>query len=383
VNAPLADTLGRRTSGVRESADFGPSIDWALAMFPDTKRVILVEDSTDTGQTNSAEFIALAAKSYPKLEIVRTQAMSFEQLQNTLYTPQENTIAFFNAFWRDSSGANISVNELSLVFQHASVPVFGRSQWMMGLGLVGGLCVIGQDQGRAMAQLLFDYLSTGQFKPGAQDSPNRFMVDWLQLKKFSGQPALVPHNAILLNKPEPFVKRYGPVLIPLLLTIIVILTATILLALLSIKLRAARNTAAASLAEKEILLKEVHHRVKNNLQVMKSLFNLQRRGTDPILEAAFNSASNRLHAMATVHDHLYRDGMFSSIDLVAYANDMADEIKGVYAQSLHNCQIAVIGGFVQLGIDHAVPVGLFLNEALTNAVKYAPVDAAHPLEVHI
>lgn len=383
VNSPKADPPGRRSSGVRERADFEPTLRWALSMFPETERIVLIEDATETGQANSREFLSLMEKFSPKLDVVRTGGLSFDGLKHLLLTEQENTIAFFNAFWRDAENVNISVNELALTFGHSRVPIFGRSQWMMGMGLVGGLCVIGQDQGRVMAELTRRYLSTGSFQPGAADSPNRFMVDWEQLSRFGKTGISTPDDAIIINKPDDFWKRYGPVLVPGGAILILVISSAVLLAFLSIKLRAARDLAAGGLAEKETLLKEVHHRVKNNLQVMKSLFNLQRRDSDPRLESAFDAASNRLHAMAMVHDRLYRDGHFNAIDLLAYTRDMADEVMDVYSSPQRGHAVRVFGQSCELSIDHAVPVGLFLNEALTNAVKYSRPNPASPIEVRV
>jgi PAS domain S-box-containing protein len=130
----------------------------------------------------------------------------------------------------------------------------------------------------------------------------------------------------------------------------------------------------ASLQEKEILLREIHHRVKNNLQIIISLLGLQaQRITDKDLADKFNDSINRIRSMSIVHENLYQNNDFSKIDLSIYLRKMSMELMKSY-----NCEdkieININSGDVYLNIEQAVPCGLMMNEILTNAVKYAFPD---------
>jgi two-component sensor histidine kinase len=132
---------------------------------------------------------------------------------------------------------------------------------------------------------------------------------------------------------------------------------------------------AASLEEKNILLKEIHHRVKNNLQMVVSLLSLQRRGiSNPEAQEALLDSENRVTSMSLVHELLYRADRYSDIDLSNYMRDLAGTI--VYQTGNGRCKISmeyrIESIFVDLGV--AIPLGLIVNELLTNAMKHAFTD---------
>lgn len=124
------------------------------------------------------------------------------------------------------------------------------------------------------------------------------------------------------------------------------------------------------LIEKEALLYEVHHRVKNNLQVVVSLLYLE--GVDASLEVreVLDECSARVRSMALIHEHLYLSGQLATIDLVEFLAKLADELTRVFAGH-QQIRIRVTGGGLRLTIERAVPVALLVNELLTNALKYA------------
>lgn len=143
------------------------------------------------------------------------------------------------------------------------------------------------------------------------------------------------------------------------------------------------QTIAAALAEKEVLLKEVYHRVKNNLQVVSSLFNLQLR-TLPEGEArtALRESANRVRAMALVHEKLYRSSNLSSIALDSYIEDMCRQLGTLGAVSQRDIRITTELEPIEIGLEMAVPVGLQLNELISNSLKHGFPDD-RPGHLHI
>lgn len=128
------------------------------------------------------------------------------------------------------------------------------------------------------------------------------------------------------------------------------------------------------LKEKELLLKEIHHRVKNNLQIICSLLNLQsQKITDKKALAAFKQSCNRVFSMALVHERLYQSKDFSNINFKQYILNLIAELKIAYhISSKINLNTSIED--IYLGIDIAIPCGLILNELITNAFQHAFPD---------
>lgn len=127
-----------------------------------------------------------------------------------------------------------------------------------------------------------------------------------------------------------------------------------------------------SLAQKEILVREIHHRVKNNLQLVMSLLNLHaRRIRDPRAEVAFAEARSRINALATLHRRLYESENLQEIDLKWFLEDLCAELRRGGLSRGCNVELTVDSPSEVIGPDVAVPLGLLVTEAITNAYKHA------------
>jgi two-component sensor histidine kinase/HAMP domain-containing protein len=128
----------------------------------------------------------------------------------------------------------------------------------------------------------------------------------------------------------------------------------------------------ASLHEKEILLKEIHHRVKNNLQVISSLLSLQaRKMQDPASLEQLRNSQNRIRSMALIHEKLYQSKDLSRIDFSEYIQSLTAHLMRTYNNFAHDVNLNVQVEDVYLSIDKAVACGLLLNELISNSLKYA------------
>ena len=128
----------------------------------------------------------------------------------------------------------------------------------------------------------------------------------------------------------------------------------------------------AALEEKETLLREVYHRVKNNLQVVGSLFNLQLRSLPPgPAHAALADAASRVRTMALLHEKLYRSPTLSAIDLDDYFDDLLHRIAVSNGVAERGIDVLCECVRLQIGLDTAVPLGLIANELVGNALKHA------------
>ena len=142
----------------------------------------------------------------------------------------------------------------------------------------------------------------------------------------------------------------------------------------------------ASLQEKELLIREVHHRVKNNMQVMSGLLDLQARSSKDLkLTEMLNESQRRIRTMALIHEKLYESKDFSRIDLAKYVRALSQELFQAYKINPGKIDLVIqTDGAVYVDISKATPCGLILNELISNALKHAfPGDKPGKLEIII
>lgn len=135
--------------------------------------------------------------------------------------------------------------------------------------------------------------------------------------------------------------------------------------------KAAEEALKSSLAEKEVLLREIHHRVKNNLQVISSLLYLQSENiTNPEALEMFRESRSRITTMALVHEELYRSSDLSSVNIREYVNKLVPRLGAAFGAG-GGIEYRVEARDTELAIDQAIPFGLIVNELVTNAAKHA------------
>ncbi len=129
------------------------------------------------------------------------------------------------------------------------------------------------------------------------------------------------------------------------------------------------------LSEKEVLLKEVHHRVKNNLQVISSLLNLQASQiADTRVKSALRESQNRVRSMALIHEKLYQSANLAEVDFAAYLHNLVSFLSQSYRERANSVEIVVQAAALQLDLETAIPCGLIVNELVSNALKHAFPD---------
>lgn len=139
--------------------------------------------------------------------------------------------------------------------------------------------------------------------------------------------------------------------------------------------RQAERKIEKSLREKEVLLQEIHHRVKNNLTITAALLNIQADQIENKEQAlaAFNETKDRVYSMALVHEKLYKSEDFSRIDMKSYIESMGRQLLRAYAEE-KKISLEIESEDVFLNINQAVPCGLIMNELVTNAIKHGFPD---------
>ena len=155
-----------------------------------------------------------------------------------------------------------------------------------------------------------------------------------------------------------------------LIAMLVLGISILLFVLYRVKARSA-STIAKSLDEKETLLKEIHHRVKNNLQVVSSLLSMQSRFiTDESALGAVNEGQTRVESMALIHQKLYQENNLSGVQAKEYIEDLADILKQSYETDTE-IEFAYDIEDLMIDVDTIIPIGLILNELICNSLKHA------------
>ncbi|MCK5198412.1 MAG: sensor histidine kinase, partial [Spirochaetales bacterium] len=134
----------------------------------------------------------------------------------------------------------------------------------------------------------------------------------------------------------------------------------------------AEKELSTSLSEKSILLSEIHHRVKNNLQIITSLINLQLADiSNDIVQETLSSLQNRIQSMALVHEMLYSNESFSEIDFYDYLYQITATISATHNRIRNPIKVLVEGENLHLDIERSTTCGLIVNELILNAFKHA------------
>ena len=138
------------------------------------------------------------------------------------------------------------------------------------------------------------------------------------------------------------------------------------------------------LKEKEVLLAEVFHRVKNNMNIVTSLLNLKKNASDSeVVKQALEECKNRVYSMALVHQNIYKTNNFTDLDMKEYIHDLVDELLDSHGNTL-DTETVVKCSDISLDLARAVPFGLILNELITNSFKYARTpDKKLRIEIHV
>jgi len=138
----------------------------------------------------------------------------------------------------------------------------------------------------------------------------------------------------------------------------------------------------ASLKEKEILLTEIHHRVKNNFEIISSLLDMTSMGSDnKEIKRILLSSRTRIHSMSMIHSQLYRSDWFDRVDMVNHIKELSENLQILYKNE-KNIKMEIASSEVYLSLKQAIPCALIVNELITNSLKYAFADRKHG-KIHI
>ncbi len=235
-------------TGVAEQVDWCKTLEVARKARPSAHAVHVICDDTETAAKNLTE-LRHDMETMDAVPLDVPTGLDLPALSGWLSGLPSEDIVVFIAYWRQPDGRSVSPEELSTALRTSGPPVFGRSEWAIGLGQAGGICVSGVRQGRAAATLGLAILngSPADQLPLITDSPNVAMYDWAELTQHGIDPDLLPADAEVINRPDPLLRIPRPIA-AMTLTSLGLLAALVvaLVVLMQVRRRSQQATAVAA-----------------------------------------------------------------------------------------------------------------------------------------
>lgn len=360
-------------TGVAEELSAARTIENMRALFPRRRELHILSDDTATGDENIE--ILRSAVGRSELEVEVHQPVTVASLSVLSDRLDADDVAILVGLVADESGTLIGFERSGrIVAESLQVPVFSMWDFYMSTGIVGGYMSSGRQQGLKAAELTLRILGgeAAEDIPVIAESPNFPIYDLAALRRFGVTADDLPAGSIRRNEPTGLWDRY-PGEILFIISAFLFLTAFALLAYEAARRRGARaRSTAETLREKETLLREIHHRVKNNLQVVSSMLSLQSNVVrDRQSLSCLQDARTRIQSMALVHEHLYESSSIACISTREYVDELVSTVMNSMDLSSGGIRVVREVAEIPIDIDHAIPLGLVINELMSNALKYA------------
>lgn len=191
-------------TGINESADLRGTLDVALRLHPNTKKVVVINDTTITGRRIHDELTKVTPSFQNKVQFEFLEDIEMGKLLEEVAKLPPDNLILYTIFFRDKLGHFYEYDEsITLITRRAKAPVYGTWDFSFGFGIVGGLLTSGYDQGEVAGKMALRILKGEKIGdiPVVRQSPNRYKFDYQQLKRFGIQRSLLPPESIIINQP--------------------------------------------------------------------------------------------------------------------------------------------------------------------------------------
>ena len=199
----------RGVTGVNEVANVKKNLDLALKLHPKTRQVVIINDTTTTGLAVHNRIMELLPDYRGRIDITLLEDVEMPQILSTVRSLKKDAVVLFTFFFRDSKGRVYDFDEsVSLISQACPVPIYGTHDFNLGYGMVGGMLASGYNQGNMAGTMAMQVLHGEPIDqiPIVMNSPNRYMFDYRQLKRFNINPDDLPPDSIVINRPASIYK---------------------------------------------------------------------------------------------------------------------------------------------------------------------------------
>ncbi len=392
-------------TGVVEGIDIEANIELARSLWPDTTDVYVLGDTTAIAETHRGVI--------RELEPVYADEVRFHYLIPDSRTdmrrrvgslPARSVLLYLHFHYTEADGFLNFEEIIPEIAESSSVPVLGAWDFSIHLGLTAGYVTDGYKQGWTMADQGLAILSgraPSEVDP-VTESPNTYVVNEPGLMRYDAHMAAVPPGATVLNHRPTFVEQHGDALMVAAIVLVVLGTITALLGFHArrikhseTRVRALNDQLSRTVSQKSMLMRESHHRIKNNLQVLEGLVSLEMNdAADKATNEVLSTLKNRCRAIGLVHKQLYRTDDVERVSLHTYFGELIDHLysllidtsaEGGVDRPIPPVAIEKRIEHVHARMDTAVPLGLITTELISNSLKHAAADrdARSPLTISI
>jgi len=199
-----------RFTGVSEEIDLRKTLDLALALHPQTRRVAFVNDMTVTGQRIHEQMVKIVPE-YPQIEFIYLENVTMAELRRRLGELPTDSVVLLTLFFRDQADEFFEYDVFTrAVAESSAVPVYGSWDFSLGLGIVGGWLTSGYTEGERAAQIALRVLRGEQPReiPVVHQVSSRPMFDYVQMTRWKIKPSMLPPDSVVINRPFSFYETY-------------------------------------------------------------------------------------------------------------------------------------------------------------------------------
>jgi len=371
-------------TGVTERVDMLPTLLAALEMRPAARRVTVFACDNQTALALEAQFRTEVVSALgDRLEFSFHRGLSLSGMSGAAASLDGSGIVILLNITRDSSGATIAPSEAARVVSESSRdPAFSFWDFYLGHGIVGGRITSGKAQGEDAAALALRVLAGERASsiPVRSGSSSPFVFDYRAMRRHGIEEASLPPDSEIVGRPDSYFRRHASALIISGSVIAALMAGLALVTImlgrqrkLARQLDQSRERLVASLEEKEVLLREVHHRVKNNMQVVASLLRIGSPEGPEGPCRVIDACRLRVETMSLVYEELYGSEDFSSIDIASLASHIAARIGEAARYRGISLSPPKLPG-PRVSLDRAVPCALIAEELVANAFAHAFPD---------
>ena len=246
-------------SGIVENFDVRATLEAALRLQPETRQVLVVNDQSATGRANCLAVRNVAPAFSGRLDFSYTEALSLQELKEKIALQPQDAIVLLMVFNVDKNGLTLTYEEaIREIYPHAKVPLYGVWDFYLDRGIVGGMLTDGVTQGRLAAEKTKKFLDGVPLSqlPTLYDSPNRYMFDYRELRRFALDKDSLPPGSHLINEPVSFYTQYRKLIISALTMITILL---MIIALLSYNIIERKKALKALSISEEKFAKAFRH----------------------------------------------------------------------------------------------------------------------------
>ena len=372
----ILDDLPANYTGIIEKTPIEENIDLVLRLHPDLNTIYFVTDDTFTGKTVRRQTENITKKYEDRIEVRYSgQGLSTgEMLREVQELPDNSAVIFFTYSILNENGDKMYPDRYIITLMNQNrIPVYTVMDQYNKLGVSGGYQISAYELGKAASEKAMKIINGTDPNdiPVETETPSKIELNYDDIKKYDIKGGNIPPETEFFNKPSYMVaipKNIATAIVILILSLAAILLISLFY---NNRLKKTEIELKDSLDEKNILLREIHHRVKNNLAVITSLVEMQSmNSTETETKQKLRDMGNRIISMSIIYDNLYQSGNLSKINIRTVFMTLGEKLIQDYSMGI-DVHFEVAGEDCLISPDKAVPLSLAINEIIGNSLKFA------------